>query len=120
MQRGDRKPGQKGRGFKQYGSILRLHRTLVAQKWDYSERRKSVGRPRVKREIVDLVLRLTRENLSWGYDRIQGALGCIVRDRLHDSRGLDQRRPGDLLSAICHGVKDAARSLGCMHADSWR
>jgi hypothetical protein len=29
-------------------TILRWHRTLVAQKWDYSERRKSVGRPRVR------------------------------------------------------------------------
>jgi hypothetical protein len=36
-------------------TILRWHRTLVAQKWDYSERRKSVGRPRVKPESVDLV-----------------------------------------------------------------
>ncbi|GAG33259.1 unnamed protein product, partial [marine sediment metagenome] len=26
-------------------TILRWHRKLVAQKWDYSERRKSVGRP---------------------------------------------------------------------------
>ena len=55
-------------------TILRWHRTLVAQKWDYSQRRKSVGRPRVEKEIVDLVLRFARENPSWGYDRIQGAL----------------------------------------------
>ena len=58
-------------------TILRWHRTLVAQKWNYSDRRKSVGRPRVKREIVDLVLRLARENLSWGYDRIQSALANL-------------------------------------------
>ncbi len=58
-------------------TILRWHRTLVAQKWNYSDRRKSVGRPRVKREIVDLVLRLARENLSWGSDRIQGALANL-------------------------------------------
>ena len=65
-------------------TILRWHRTLVAKKWNYSDRRKSVGRPRVKREIVDLVLRLTRENLSSGYDRIQGALanlGHVVSDQ---------------------------------------
>jgi hypothetical protein len=38
---------------------------LVAQKWDYTRRRKKQpGRPRVKREIVDLVLRLARENSS--------------------------------------------------------
>ena len=28
-------------------TILRWHRTLVAQKWDYSERRRKVGRPPV-------------------------------------------------------------------------
>ena len=58
-------------------TILRWHRMLVAKKWDYSARRKSVGRPRVKQEIVDLVLRLARENPSWGYDRIQGALANL-------------------------------------------
>ena len=30
-------------------TILRWHRELVAQKWDYSHRRKAVGRPRTKR-----------------------------------------------------------------------
>ena len=54
-------------------TILRWHRTLVAQKWDYSDRRKSVGRPRIRQVIVDLILRFARENPSWGYDRIQGA-----------------------------------------------
>ena len=28
-------------------TILRWHRQLVAQKWDYSDRRKSAGRPRI-------------------------------------------------------------------------
>jgi hypothetical protein len=58
-------------------TILRWHRMLVAAKWDYSKRRKSVGRPRVGQEIVDLVLRFARENPSWGYDRIQGALANL-------------------------------------------
>ena len=43
-------------------TILRWHRMLVAQKWDYSDRRKKVGRPPVVKEIVDLVLRMAREN----------------------------------------------------------
>ena len=54
--------------------ILRWHRMLVAKKWDYSERRKSVGRPRVRQDIVDLVPRFARENITWGYDRIEGTL----------------------------------------------
>jgi transposase InsO family protein len=58
-------------------TILRWHRQLVAEKWDYSDRRKAVGRPRVRPEIVDLVLRIARENPSWGYVRLQGALANL-------------------------------------------
>jgi putative transposase len=58
-------------------TILRWHRQLVAEKWDYSDRRTLVGRPRVRPEIVELVLRIARENSSWGYDRIQGALANL-------------------------------------------
>jgi putative transposase len=58
-------------------TILRWHRKLVAQKWDYSEKRKSVGRPRIRQVIVDLILRFAKENPDWGYDRIQGALANV-------------------------------------------
>ena len=58
-------------------TILRWHRQLVAQKWDYSDRRKAVGRPGISKEIVELVLRMARENTRWGYDRIQGALANL-------------------------------------------
>jgi hypothetical protein len=50
---------------------------LVAKKWDYSSKGKSVGRPRIRQVIVDLILRLARENPTWGYDRIQGALANL-------------------------------------------
>lgn len=53
-------------------TLLAWHRKLIAQKWTYA--RKGPGRPRVAQEIIDLVLRMARENTSWGYDRIQGAL----------------------------------------------
>ena len=58
-------------------TILRWHRTLVAKKWDHSDQRKSVGRPRIRQVIVDLILRFASENPSWGYDRIQGALANV-------------------------------------------
>jgi putative transposase len=58
-------------------TILRWHRMLVAKKFDYSDKRKSVGRPRVAKEIVDLVLRFARENPTWGYDKIEGALANL-------------------------------------------
>jgi len=58
-------------------TLLRWHRQLVAKKWDYSERRKAVGRPRIRQVIVDLTLRFAKENPTWGYDRIQGALANV-------------------------------------------
>jgi len=59
-------------------TILRWHRTLIAQKWDYSDRNtKKPGRPRIRQAIVDLILRFAAENPSWGYDRIQGALANV-------------------------------------------
>jgi putative transposase len=56
-------------------TLLAWHRKLIAKKWTYA--RKGQGRPRVAQEITDLVLRMARENPSWGYDRIQGALTNI-------------------------------------------
>ncbi len=56
-------------------TLLAWHRTLIAQKWTYA--RKGPGRPRVAQEITELVLRMARENTSWGYDRIQGALANL-------------------------------------------
>jgi putative transposase len=59
-------------------TILRWHRLLMAQKWDFSEdTKKKPGRPPVADEIRALVVRLARENTTWGYDRIQGALANL-------------------------------------------
>lgn len=52
-------------------TILGWYRKLVGQKYDGSKNRKG-GRPKVSKEIVDLVLRFKKENPQWGYDRIQG------------------------------------------------
>ena len=57
-------------------TILRWHRELVAKKFDSSNKRKP-GRPRIRQVIVDAIVRFARENPTWGYDRIQGALANI-------------------------------------------
>jgi transposase len=65
-------------------TILAWHRKLVAQKFDGSRYRKAPGRPQVDLELEELVLRMARENRSWGYDRIQGALkhlGYTISDQ---------------------------------------
>jgi hypothetical protein len=55
-------------------TILAWYRKLIARKFDGSEHRAYPGRPAVSREITELVVRMARENTSWGYDRIAGAL----------------------------------------------
>jgi transposase InsO family protein len=57
-------------------TLLRWYRELVARKWDYRHRR-GPGRPRTKKTIVDIVLRMAVENPSWGYTRIRGALANL-------------------------------------------
>jgi transposase InsO family protein len=53
-------------------TLLRWHRQLIARKWTYPVKRK--GRPGVMKEIRRLVVRMARDNSTWGYRRIQGAL----------------------------------------------
>ncbi len=55
-------------------TILAWHRRLVAKKFDGSKKRSGLGRPPTVQEVEELVLRLARENRSWGYKRIVGAL----------------------------------------------
>ena len=57
-------------------TILAWHRKLIAQKWDYSNRR-GPGRPRVMTSIVELTARMAQENPNWGYTTIMGALANL-------------------------------------------
>ena len=54
-------------------TLLRWHRRLVAQKWNFAERRRA-GRPGIVRHISQLIVRMAEDNPGWGYTRIQGAL----------------------------------------------
>jgi hypothetical protein len=59
------------------GAILAWHRKRVAQPCDGTQPRTSLGRPRIDKELENLVVRMARENRSWGYDRIVGALANL-------------------------------------------
>ena len=58
-------------------TILAWYRKLVARKFDGSKARQGPGRPRIKREVEQLIVRMASENRDWGYDRIVGALANL-------------------------------------------
>ncbi|WP_433435487.1 integrase core domain-containing protein [Nonomuraea sp. CA-141351] len=82
-------------------TLLHWHRDLIARRWIYKRNRQ--GRPSTRKHIRDTVLRLARENPTWGYQRISGELAgagirvppSTVRDILRRA-GLDPapRRAG--------------------------
>lgn len=65
-------------------TILAWHHALIARKFDSSQKRKSPGRPRIDAELETLIIQIAKQNKTWGYDRIVGALanlGYTVSDQ---------------------------------------
>jgi transposase len=87
--------------FVQPDTLLRWHRELIRRRWTYPHRRS--GRPPVTSGRVSTILRLAKENPTWGYRRIHGELaimGIVVGAStvwsILKRHGLDPapRRPG--------------------------
>ncbi|WP_234537710.1 integrase core domain-containing protein [Streptomyces shenzhenensis] len=58
-------------------TVLRWHRDLIKQRHARTCRPKRPGRPPTVRSIRILILRLVRENPSWGYRRVHGELATL-------------------------------------------
>ena len=76
-------------------TLLRWYRRLVAIKYDGSQRRRP-GRPVTRAALAKLVARMARENPTWGYTRIRGALynlghelGRSTIKRILDDHGIE-------------------------------
>src|SRR5437588_2655969 len=81
-------------------TILGWYRKLIANKFDGSKSRRSVGRPKVDQETERLVVKMARENPSWGYDRIVGALANL-------GHRLSDQTVGNILRR--HGISPAPK-----------
>ena len=75
-------------------TILGWYRKLVARKFDGSKARRGPGRPRIKREVEELIIRMASENRDWGYDRIAGALANLGYEISDQTVGNVLRRSG--------------------------
>ena len=75
-------------------TILGWYRKLVARKFDGSKARRSPGRPRIKGEVEQLIVRMAKENRDWGYDRIAGALANLGYEISDQTVGNVLRRHG--------------------------
>src|SRR4030088_2569779 len=75
-------------------TILAWYRKRVARKFDGPKARQGPGRPRIKREVEQLIVRMASENRDWGYDRIAGALANLGYEISDQTVGNVLRRHG--------------------------
>jgi putative transposase len=75
-------------------TILGWYRRLVARKFDGSRARRSPGRPPIGKEIEELIVRMAKENRSWGYDPIVGTLANLGHKVSDQTVGNILRRHG--------------------------
>jgi putative transposase len=61
-------------------TILRWYREQIAAKYDGTAGRRGPDRPRAHADAVEQLLTMARENPSWGYTRLRGALQNLSLD----------------------------------------
>jgi putative transposase len=58
-------------------TLITWHQAIVKRKWTFNAKRKP-GRPRIAKELENLILRLARDNPSLGYDKLEGEFRKLV------------------------------------------
>ena len=89
-------------------TILGWYRKLIAQKYDGVAKRRGSGRPRAHAKAIAQLLTMARENPTWGYTRLRGALANIGYQL---GRGTIERALAE------HGIEPAPRRGRTM---SWK
>jgi transposase len=107
-------------------TILRWHRDIVRRRQAAKSMRGKTGRPATRRNIKALVLRLARENPSWGYRRIHGELAGLgvkiaasTAWEILKNAGIDPapRRTGPTWSQFLRSQADAILACDFFTAD---
>jgi transposase len=106
-------------------TLLSWHRRLITRRWTYPRRRP--GRPCTRADIGEAVLRLARENPTWGYARISGELVGVgvrvppstVRDILKRAGlGPAPRRNGPTWAQFLKTQAEGIWACGLFHVDT--
>jgi putative transposase len=107
-------------------ALLAWHRRLVTRKWDYTSRRRP-GRPSTTAAISKLVIRMARDNPTWGHRRVQGELvklghpiaASTVWQILHDA-GIDPapRRSGPTWQQFLTAQARGILAVDSVHVDT--
>ncbi len=106
------------------GTILRWHRDIVRRRRSRRSRQGRSGRPATHRKVRSVVLRLARENESWGYRRIHGelaGLGIAVAPstvwQILKNAGIDPapRREGPGWAEFLRSQAQGILALGLLH-----
>lgn len=58
-------------------TLLKWFRRLVARKFDGSRNRKRHGRPPIPGNVENTIISIAKDNPSWGYDKIMGAMANL-------------------------------------------
>ena len=107
-------------------TLLAWHRRLVTRRWDYTSRRRP-GRPSTAAAIRKLVIRIARDNPTWGHRRVQGELvklghpiaAATVWQILHDAGiGPAPRRTGPTWKQFLNAQAGGILAADFVHVDT--